>query len=284
MSQYGGDKMSNGRLVLILFGVGAITVFLALWMTLKAPVNPGTQLQIAQIQVETPQVLKYQAGFQKPKIVEKSEVLLNLEAIETSDQGLVSLHFKSGHVLQVRPSTLLSVELIERTNPQNKKPVLAININLHRGDLRVVKSGDPQQLFITKNKTQIDAESFLTSELMQTPTEWTLTAQRLNDAQNADGNLTESEIFLVVDSFKTLFLKCFAPIVERTRGEAYGVASLRFVIDKSGIPSSFSLNYKQIPMADKDFERCILDVGSRMKFRAFEKGEPVYAEVPLEFK
>ena len=262
---------------LIVFGVfllGAILFSFALVRSFKTDTESQLQLRLASVTREGGTVTLIKAGLSGRALVEKELWLSNLETITTNNEGLALVQFVNGPKVRVLENTIVSVELKEEGK------LVKTVIRLHQGDLRVEVAGD---LIIEKNGVSLSAQDFLTSDLIKSPTEISELARFLNEPQQEQSTLSENEISITVNSYKSLFFKCYGPLVERNKGQLVGSISARFQISNTGRTSNIDFSGEKQLLSDTTFTRCVTDVFERINFRNFG-GEKILAEVPLQFE
>ncbi|MCE3010660.1 MAG: AgmX/PglI C-terminal domain-containing protein [Proteobacteria bacterium] len=237
--------------------------------------NVEPEIRVAQATRDTGDSWLLRAGFLKKEKIEKRSPVFHLDSIETKEAAQVQLAFESAFRVTVLENSLVTLEKTEG-------PITdVIVIIIKRGDVKVDNFGREGELMIAKNGERLLASDYNGSPLRLAPTEEEAlsTADAFSEALTT-ATLSEQDIVTTLNGQKNAFFKCFASLLQKDP-QAQGDLALNFTIEPTGkISSSEVVNS---PIKDEDFNKCLLEVLSRIEFKSFE-GAPISTLYPIQFK
>lgn len=242
-----------------------------------------------------------------------SQPLALNESLSTGMDGEILLQFKSGARVRILPNSLIT--LLRKTNT----PMIAVR----RGELEVVDEGLSRSVLVSqdgkesslsdyrfKDNSQelwIDPRSLDTVKMA--PTERAYSSPFNSNSVEGNANLAPSEgeritftntpleplteekikgfesqiramITDQISKQKTPMYRCYSRLLQK-RPNTEGALELNFKVNGYGkVVNSMIIKND---MKEKDFERCIVEIVKRAKFKPFQ-GEPVSAFLPLRFQ
>lgn len=156
--------------LLLLFGLGVIIYHETIVDIIDQSLSPkDTRETIATIDSLEGRVRFKAAKTLKYKNARDNQDLKNQDTITTDENSRAKIKFASGFEIQVEPNSLIVIE-----NPK-KDEQGRIQITFLKGDFKVIKSGAPNQVIVSKDKKFQD----LAGRTPQKPIEIDLTPQNL---------------------------------------------------------------------------------------------------------
>lgn len=237
------------------------------------------------------------------KNARNKQELKNQDTIITDENSRTKIAFASGFEIQVEPNSLIVIE-----NPKTDEHG-RIQITFLRGDFKVVKTGAPNQVIVSKDRKFQD----LAGRAPQKPIQIDLTPEALIpetpelevkapkvEAEKLDEKkkvvavrekknvpppkpretLTDEYISQIVNNQKPFFNRCYAQHL-RLNPDSRGQIHLAFTIDVQGRVSSVSLI--QSTLSDPQLEKCTMSVIERCRFKPFD-GDPIVVNYPINFE
>ncbi len=296
-------KKKNILLILLLvLGVGVIIYHEKIVEGIDHLLSPkDTRQTIAvikslegRVRVKPAKTLRYKNAAQDQDLKEQ-------DTLTTDANSRTKLAFLSGFEIQVEPNSLIVIE-----NPK-KDAQGRIQITFLKGDFKVLKTGSPNQVIVSKDKKFQD----LAGRTPQKPIAIDLTpptlipdkpediktpvieAVRLDEKKKVleetrpppppkkpKETLSDDYISQVVMSQKPFFNRCYAQHL-RLNPDSRGQIHLAFTINTQGRVSSVSLI--QSSLMDPQLEKCTMSVIERCRFRAFD-GDPIVVNYPINFE
>jgi hypothetical protein len=257
------------RVILGIFILGIFFVVLSLYFSRSSYFsNQNQSIKLGSITRETGSLEIIKAGLQKRSKIDATSDVFNFDSIETSEIGEANLTLENGYRLRIFGNSLITLEQINEI--ENFRTLLT----LKRGDIRIDQIGRSNELYISKNGIQTNAETFNNSELQKAPMKLTKENSNIPDRTV----LTEEEITSTMSNHKNSFYKCYSRLLQKKSAQK-GDVTLTFMIDNSGHTSDLNID---TPIKDEDFTRCLRDVVGRIEFKPFT-GPQISAYFPLKF-
>lgn len=248
-----------------------------------------------KVRYKTAKSLRYQNAH-------KEQELKNQDTVTTDANSRAKIAFVSGFEIQVEPNSLIVIE-----NPK-KDDQGRIQITFLKGDFKVLKTGSPNQVIVSKDKKFQD----LAGRTPQNPIQIDLTPQAIvsekleeiktpkienekleekkkvlvvkekkpEPPKKPRETLSDEYISQIVNSQKPFFNRCYAQHL-RLNPDSRGQIHLAFTINTLGKVSTVSLI--QSTLSDPQLERCTMSVIERCRFKAFD-GDPIVVNYPINFE
>lgn len=250
---------------------GLLLIFISAWYLLGGSTAKKSSEGLGWIEHDSGEVSLLRA--QKAERVQSRVLFFSGDSIQTDENGGAMLQFQDGSQVKVLSSALVTVE--------NLAPAPRVLLVLKRGDLRVDQVMNQEQFFISKNGQRVAAEKYESLPLFREPT--LPEPGAMNEARGEGSPPSEKEIGDQFAKNKSAFFKCFGQILQK-KPQAKGEVSLSFVIVENGKVTQTAVQVpgKNPDLKDPVFEKCLIDVVTRMSFNAF-RGPAVSTFYPLKF-
>jgi hypothetical protein len=297
--------MKKNVLLVLLLSLGFAVIFfhnnIVEWIdTALSPAD--TRETIATIQSLDGKVRYKTAKSLRYKNADKHQNLKNQDTVTTDANSHAKISFVSGFEIQVEPNSLIVIE-----NPK-KDDQGRIQITFLKGDFKVLKTGSPNQVIVSKDKKFQDLAGRIPQKPIQIDlTPAAITPEKLEEAKTPKievekfeekkkvlaikekkpepakkprETLSDEYISQIVNSQKPFFNRCYAQHL-RLNPDSRGQIHLAFTIDVRGRVSTVSLI--QSTLSDPQLEKCTMSVIERCRFKAFD-GDPIIVNYPINFE
>jgi hypothetical protein len=284
-------KIDRSKLIWLSLGAALIFLSLAFW-NFK---TDSSHVVVGEVTRSSGEVLWLQNEKHRATLVRKTQLLHSQEGLETNDAGEALLNLQNDASIKVLASTEVWIE------QKAVKDSLQMRMNVVRGEVQVVRSGDEEHypLFIGRN-----GHWALSSQYVETiegshainvagkeGTSGSPSSQATNSFTSNEttrNTPTSDEIKLALRGHQADFFKCYTRLLQ-SFPEVTGHAQLSFTIPGSGHIDGVSVDLQMLPLNKHlpsdfdDFSRCLKAVTLRLEFRPFS-GPSVAAVYPIQFE
>jgi hypothetical protein len=263
--------MSKQQLIAGFLGLGILLIGISLYYSMNTEKTWDSRSQrLARAERETGKVFVLRSGIVQKEAVPVQAPLYNLDSVETSDTGEVSLYFEGSYRIRVLTNAFVTLE----QDSQDKLKRIVIFIK--RGEIKIDGQGPTPHLLIAKNGQRILASEYQESELALTKTQ----DNKSEDPGAETSGLSEQEIAAGIGLHRASFFKCYAQLLQKDP-TAKGEVALSFTIENNGKLSVSDVTSRQ--MVNEEFKSCLIEVLARVNFRPFP-GPAISTLFPLKFE
>lgn len=190
-------------------------------------------------------------------------LIYDLDSILVQEKSLASLITPDGYEIELTPGTQITIE----------KVGLQLKIAHHQGELRLLKAGTKDSLFVEDSKgSSYEAYQYFSRLVELGLLDQTLPARpHLRENIGTEKSLSDTYISEKLASQKKFFKKCYSHLMQK-KPEIVGQMQVYFRLDGNGKVSQVKI--PQNPYGDRDFDQCIHEVMTRLRFKAF-RGHPM---------
>lgn len=248
----------------------------------EVPRKPATW--VASVQKLTGEASRQFAGSLDLNSLSQGDQISHLDILQTESDGDLTLVFKGGLILRLKPNTRVTVE--ESVENSQRK----VNLIFQTGEYEVMKAGPPGQFFVTQGRQYLDLsggnlETENTSA--QTAAATPLRGARqpppvipVAKEKSDHSRLSNEAIVNVIVGQKNLLNRCYTHYLTRNP-EGKGRIDISFIVQPNGNVGETQILRSNLQ--DRQIEDCVKEVFSRARFAQFE-GDPLTISYPIEFR